>query len=362
MSSEGEDSAEKSHEPTPKKLEDARRKGEIPKSTDLITAGAYGGFLLAGLAFGVASLSAIGASLAQLLDRSDTLADLWLQGSGTPLTAGLIGSLSLPLSAWFGIPALGAILVIIAQRAFVVAPDKLQMKLNRISILSNAKNKFGRAGLFEFAKSTFKLTIYSVVLGLFLLNRLPEIVSTAQMGPAMAVSVLARLSIVFLAIVLAISAVIGVVDFLFQHQEHQRKNRMSRKELMDETKQNEGDPHMKQQRRQRGYDIAMNKMLDDVPGADVVVVNPQHFAVALKWDRSSGGAPVCVAKGVDEIAARIRERASEAGVPIHRDPPTARALHASVDIGQEIRPDHYRPVAAAIRFAETMRVKARGRR
>ena len=361
MSGENEDSAEKSHEPTPKKLEDARRKGEIPKSTDLITAGAYGGFLLAGLAFGAASLSATGSALSLMLDRADSLANLWFQDAGTPLAAGLLGALALPFSAWFAIPALGAILVIIAQRAFVVAPEKLQPKLNRISLLSNAKNKFGRSGLFEFAKSAFKLTIYSAVLGLFLLNRLPEIVSTAQMEPAMALSVLARLAIDFLAIVLAIAATIGVVDFLFQHQEHLRKNRMSRKELMDETKQTEGDPHMKQQRRQRGYDIAMNKMLDDVPSADVIVVNPQHYAVALKWDRTSVGAPVCVAKGVDEIAARIRERANEAGVPIHRDPPTARALHASVEIGQEIRPEHYRPVAAAIRFAEAMRAKARGR-
>ena len=362
MSGENEDSAEKSHEPTQKKLDDARRKGEIPKSADLITAGAYGGFLLAGLAFGAASLSAIGGALALMLDRADSLSDLWFQDTGTPLAAGLIGALAVPFSAWFAIPALGAFLVIIAQRAVAVAPEKLQPKLNRISPLSNAKNKFGRAGLFEFAKSAFKLSVYSVILGLFLLYRLPEIVSTARMEPAMAVSVLARLSVVFLAIVLAISAAIGVVDFLFQHHEHLRKNRMSRKELMDETKQTEGDPHMKQQRRQRGYDIAMNKMLDDVPAADVIVVNPQHYAVALKWDRTSVGAPVCVAKGVDEIAARIRERANEAGVPIHRDPPTARALHASVEIGQKIRPEHYRPVAAAIRFAETMRAKARGRR
>jgi flagellar biosynthesis protein FlhB len=93
----------------------------------------------------------------------------------------------------------------------------------------------------------------------------------------------------------------------------------------------------------------------------VVVVNPTHYAVALKWDRAKGGAPVCVAKGVDEIARKIRERAAEHGVPIHSDPPTARAIHASVDIGQEIKADHYRAVAAAIRFADAMRRKARKR-
>jgi flagellar biosynthetic protein FlhB len=102
-------------------------------------------------------------------------------------------------------------------------------------------------------------------------------------------------------------------------------------------------------------------MLTDVAAANVVVVNPTHFAVALKWDRARGGAPVCVAKGVDEIARKIRERAAEHGVPIHSDPPTARAIHATVEIGQEIRTEHYRAVAAAIRFAEAMRRRARKR-
>jgi flagellar biosynthetic protein FlhB len=134
---------------------------------------------------------------------------------------------------------------------------------------------------------------------------------------------------------------------------------MSRKELMDETKDSEGDPVMKQQRRQRAYDIATNRMMADVPKADVVIVNPRHYAVALRWDRTAGGAPVCVAKGVDEVALRIRTVAMEAGVPIRQDPPTARALHASVEIGAEIRPEHYRPVAAAIRFAEAVRKRAR---
>jgi len=353
-----DESGEKSHEPTQKKLDDARRKGEIPKSSDLTTAAAYGGLLLALTAFGMSSISTIGTALANLIGRADTLSTLWFQGSAAPLTLGLVGTLTPPLLIWFGLPGLAALLVTVAQRAFVVAPDKLQPKLSRISLLSNAKNKFGRSGLFEFAKSFFKLSIYSVVLGLFLLWQMPDILTAAQLNPAMALSTLARLAINFLTIVLAISAGIGVIDLLWQHKEHHRKHMMTRKELTDEVKQSEGDPHFKQQRRQRGYDIAMNQMLADVPDADVVVVNPQHYAVALKWTRAAGAAPICVAKGVDEIAARIRETAAEAAVPIHRDPPTARALFASVGVGEEIHPQHYQAVAAAIRFAETMRAKA----
>ena len=118
---------------------------------------------------------------------------------------------------------------------------------------------------------------------------------------------------------------------------------------------------MKAQRRSRAEAIATNRMLLDVPKADVVIVNPTHFAVALKWSRAKGSAPVCVAKGEGEVALRIREVAATAGVPIHADPPTARALHATVEIGREIAPEHYRAVAAAIRFADRMRQRRAAR-
>ena len=129
---------------------------------------------------------------------------------------------------------------------------------------------------------------------------------------------------------------------------------------MDETKESEGDPHFKQTRRQRGQEIAMTQMMADVPRADVVIVNPTHYAVALMWSREPGAAPTCVAKGVDETAKRIRQIAQESAVPIHSDPPTARALHATVDIGVEIPTEHFAAVAAAIRFSDAIRKRARG--
>ena len=116
---------------------------------------------------------------------------------------------------------------------------------------------------------------------------------------------------------------------------------------------------MKNERRNRARAIAAAQMMADVPGADVIVVNPTHYAVALKWDRHPGTAPICVAKGVDEIALRIREVAQEADVPIRSDPPTARALHGILEIGDEIHTEHYEAVAAAIRFADQMRERAR---
>ncbi len=119
------------------------------------------------------------------------------------------------------------------------------------------------------------------------------------------------------------------LDYGWQYLQHRRRNRMSRQEMVDEHKDSDGDPHMKGHRRQRGREIAMSQMLQDVAKADVIVVNPTHYAVALKWKRGDKTAPICLAKGVDDVAARIREKAAEVGIPIHRDPPTARAIYAS---------------------------------
>jgi flagellar biosynthetic protein FlhB len=256
------------------------------------------------------------------------------------------------------VPALLLILALFAQRAILFTPSKLAPKLNRISPLSNAKQKYGPQGLFQFAKSAVKLTIISVMLAIYLLARAEEIVTSLYASPGQILGALGRMSGEFLAVILVLAIAIGLADWLWEWQQHQTRNRMSRQELMDETKSSEGDPYMKQQRRQRGQAIAMNRMMADVPKADVVVVNPTHYAVALTWDRLGGGVPVCVAKGVDEVAARIRQTASEAGVPIYSDPPTARALHAAIEVGHPIAPDQFKAVAAAIRFADLMRSKA----
>ncbi len=354
-----DDEGDKQFDPSQKKLDDARKKGEVPRSGDLNTAASYGGFLLVASALGMFVMTRLGTELAQILATAPRLAEDFFTGGATTRMGGILLSVAGWVSPWFAVPAVTALLAVIAQKSFVVAPSKLEPKFSRISIVSNAKNKFGRQGLFEFAKSFVKLLIYSVVLGIFLAKRMPEIVMAIYLDPNLVVSLMVRTAVSFVVIVLFIATSIGAIDFFWQHAEHIRKHRMSRKEMTDEAKESEGDPHMKNQRRQRGQEIAMNQMLADVPDADVVIVNPRHYAVALKWSRAPGSAPVCVAKGVDEIAARIRETAMASGVPIHRDPPTARAVFAAVEIGQEIRPEHFRAVAVAIRFAEEMAKKSR---
>ncbi len=354
-----DDSQDKQFEPTQKKLDDARKKGDVPRSVDLTTSSAYAGFLLICITFGGQLFLGIASDLARLLEFAPELAADWFSGGLQAGFGARVGGVIWLLSPWFAVPAACAVLAVVAQQAFVVAPSKLEPRIDRISPVSNAKNKFGRQGLFEFAKSFTKLLIFSATLGLFLVSRTDQLTFSVQLQPRQIVLAMGAMSISFFSLVLLVSAGLGFIDFFWQRAEHIRKNRMSRKELMDEAKQMEGDPYIKQHRRQRAQEIANNRMLADVPGADVVIVNPTHFAVALKWNRASGAAPICVAKGVDAIAARIREIAEASAVPVRHDPPAARAIHASVEVGAEIQPEHYHAVASAIRFAEAMQARAR---
>lgn len=354
-----DDDTDKTHDPTQHKLDEARKKGELARSADLTTAAAYGGFLLAGLTVGAQSIQQVSGNLMVLMDQSNSLADLIFTGNATAPIGGLLGAIALGLLAWFLIPAVMAILSVLAQRSFVVAPSKLAPKASRINPIENAKNKYGPSGLFEFSKSFVKLLVYSTVLGVFMTYRFSDMAGALHGEPQIVGALMLRLMIDFMSIVLLIALAIGAVDFMWQKHDHLRKNRMSLREIKEEHKQQEGDPHMKQERRQRGAQIASAQMMKDVPDADVVIVNPTHYAVALKWSRLPGAAPICVAKGVDHVAHAIRDLAHENGVPIRSDPPTARALHATAGIGDEIDPSHYRTVAAAIRFAETMRRRAR---
>jgi flagellar biosynthetic protein FlhB len=313
------------------------------------------------MVWGASGMMQLGESMSVLIGQADEIAPLFFGGAAAPPLMGILNVITLSLLPIFAVPAVAVILVLIATRGIVFAPTKIEPKLNKISLISNAKNKYGRTGLFQFLLSFVKLCIYSMCLAVFLYLRLDEMVAALHVSPQHTVILLGRICIDFLIVVVVVSAIIGGIDAIWQHFEHIRKNRMSRKEVMDETKNSEGDPYMKQERRQRAQSIAGNQMMADIAQADVIIVNPTHFAVALKWDRLPGQAPECVAKGVDEIALRIREVATEHEIPIHSDPPTARALHATTDIGQQIAPEHYKAVAAAIRFAEAMRQKAKGR-
>ncbi len=349
-------SEEKEFEPTPQKLQEARKKGEVAKSADLNTAASYLGFLACAVFMFDTVIGDLGDVFIQTIELAPFANRLTSVEGPTVVLGALIWDTMRILAPVFLLPSAFVIASVLAQRSFTVAPEKVQFKFNRISIISGFKNKFGRAGLFEFVKSTVKLMIFIGVLAIFLDLNFDRIAIASQLSPGAALANMGRLMALFLAVIFALSFLIGLIDFTFQQAEHKRKNRMSRKDLQDEIKNAEGDPMMKQRRRQKALALAAGQMAE-VPNASVVMVNPTHYAVALKWDPLVASAPVVVAKGVDAVALRIREIAINTDVPIHSDPPATRALFGVTEVGDPVPPDQYEAVAAAIRFAESIRRK-----
>lgn len=357
---EGEDqSGEKSYEPTAQRLADARRKGDVPRSTDVSAAAGFVGLFIAVAAVGPGLIEDSGAVLAGFLSNPDRMMGLILASGGGDLLARAITEALGGAAPLFLLPFLAALLALLAQQAIVVSADKIQPKLSRINPISNAKQKFGLSGLVQFLKNTVKMALVSIAFATYLTIRREEIIGSVRGSGNAVAAMLGEAMVALLAIACVIFSSIGLIDLLWQRYDHTRKLRMTHEQVKEETKRNEGDPQLKQERRQKAHAIATGRAIMDVPKADVVIVNPTHYAVALKWTREQGSAPECVAKGVDNVALRIREVAAEAGVPVHRDPPTARALHETVEVGSEILPEHYRAVAAAIQVAERIRQKAR---
>lgn len=361
MSGDEGGSGEKVFDPTPQRLADARKRGDIPKSNDVTTAATYLGLLAVVLGGGAFAVDRAAGTLMTLIAQPDRLLGRVLGPGGPGLSGAIFGEALWALAPIFLVPIAAVLVSLFAQQAITFSGDKLAPKFSRLSVVNNARQKFGPTGLMEFAKAAVKLTAISVALFFVLAGDLDRMIGAATAEPRVIGGLMMDSFVVLLSITAGIAVTIGGIDIVWQRFDHARKLRMSFQDMRDESKQSEGDPHMKAQRRARAEAIANNRMLLDVPKADVVIVNPTHYAVALKWSRARGAAPVCVAKGEDEIALRIRDIAGTAGVPIHSDPPTARALHATVEIGREIRPEHYRAVAAAIRFSDRMRQAARSR-
>ena len=358
MSAASEDGQERPHEATQRRIEQARGKGDVALSQDAQTAAAYLG-LTAALAMGAGPIAlAVGETLYPLLETPEGLARLVFSGGGAEIGGELGSRLVLSLLPLVLAPATLVVALLVAGRSVVVASSRVAPKLSRISPLQNAKNKFGPGGLVEFLKSFGKLAAVCGVLAWALLDEADRLAGYVRIEARLVGKLLEEQLWIILPGVLAVALAIGVADFTWQHFRHRRGLRMTHEEVKEETRDAEGDPYLRASRRQRGRELATNRMLLDVPKADVVITNPTHYAVALAWDRAQGSAPRCIAKGVDEIAAAIRSRADEAGIPIRPDPPTARALHAVVAIGAEIQPEHYRAVAAAIVFADQMRKKS----
>lgn len=357
MADQDDNDEDKSYEPTPHKLEQAREQGDVPQSKELHTFALYIGILVASLFTGSWSANYIGERLYLFIANAD---QILIDSNNVALSYGLSDLLLhiiLGLAPFALLMMALPLLSMFAQQSITWAPDKLLPKIENLSLIKGFKDKFGKMALVEFFKGIVKVAFIAVCVFYIakpMLKTAPSLMGTAASQLA---ALLAHVWAQILIAITAVAAFIGILDFFWQRYAFMERMMMSFQELKEEMKKSEGDPHTKAQRKQMGREIAMNQMLAEVPKADVVIVNPTHYAVALKWDKIAGKAPICIAKGIDDIALAIKAKATEAGVPIRPDPPLARTLHASVEIGDEILEEHYRAVAAAIRFAEEQKKK-----
>ncbi|RTZ59594.1 MAG: flagellar biosynthesis protein FlhB [Gammaproteobacteria bacterium] len=244
-----------------------------------------------------------------------------------------------------------AIISNIAQFGVVFTSKPLGFKFERLNPINGLKNIFfSLNGLFELIKNLLKIAVIIGIAYFFVNSHLEEILSLYRLPIEEGLSTLSHLLLTVSGYIIAVGALIAVIDYSFKRWKWLKDLMMTREELKEELKQTEGNPEVKRELRRRMRQIATRRMMQEVPKATVVITNPTHYAVALKYDINKDNAPKVVAKGVDNLAKRIIETAKQHGVEIYRDPPLARALYTSVEVGQEIPEKFYRAVAKIIAY------------
>jgi flagellar biosynthesis protein FlhB len=254
----------------------------------------------------------------------------------------------------FLLTALAALLGSMVQHRILFTVEPLIPKLSKISPAAGFGRLFSREALANFAKGLVKLSVFGAVIFALLWPQQQKLRALIGVDPAQILPFTQSLTMQMLGAVVAILAVVAAADYFFQYRQWYDRQRMSFQEMKEEFRQTEGDPMVKGKIRQLRQARARKRMMAAVPKASIVITNPTHYAIALQYDRGMN-APVCVAKGVDLIARRIREIAESHGIPVVENPPLARALHATVEIDQEIPPEHYRAVAEIIGYLMRLR-------
>lgn len=338
--------AERTEEPTPKRLADARKKGQIARSRELNTTA----MLLAG-AVGLLSLGPwVGEHLAEITTR---LLSIEASLIGDPmallrLAFQAIGAAFLATAPILMLAAFVAATAPMMLGGFSFSAEGFAPKFSRMDPLKGLGRMFGVQGLVELGKALAKVTVVSFVAGLFLWDSAADVLALATQPLATQFRVTFELLGVALLLLALATAPIAALDVPYQLWEHSRKLKMTRQEVIDELKQTEGRPEVKQRIRRLQEEMSRARMMAELPTADVVVTNPTHYAAALRYDDEADGAPRLIAKGVDEVAAVIREAAAEHSIPLLEAPPLARALYAGTELGEEVPTELYAAVAQVL--------------
>ena len=354
-----DDTDDKTQDPTQKRLDDAHARGDVAKSQEVNTwfviagatlvlstfSGSIGGGILMPLRSLIANAGMLRADGAALLQLSNTLGMAILAAIGVPLLLLMIAAIA------------GNMI----QHRLVWSADSLTPKFSKISPGAGFKRIFGKQAAANFAKGLFKVTALGAVMTAVLWPERHRLESFLAFDPSAILGVATSLTLQLLGAVVAMLATVAIADYFFQYRQWYQRQKMSLQEVKDEFKQSEGDPHIKGKIRQLRHQRMKKRMMADVPRASVIITNPTHYSIALSYDRGMS-APVCVAKGVDSIAFKIREIARKHDIPIVENVPLARALYATVDIDDEIPVEHYHAVAEIIGYVMGLKRGLDGRR
>ena len=353
------DTSDKTEDPTQKRLDDAHDRGDVAKSQEINT-----WFVISGATLVLSTFSgSIGGGI--LMPLRNLIVNSWMIRADGPGLLALARSLELAVIAAIGMPllmlALAAIAGNMVQHRLVWSAEALKPKLSKISPGAGAKRIFGKQAAANFAKGVFKVIALGAVMTAILWPERHRLESFMHFDPAMVLDVTTNLTVHLMGAVVAMLAVVAIADYLFQYRQWFERQKMSLQEMKEEFKQSEGDPHVKGRLRQLRAARMKKRMMAAVPKASVIITNPTHYSVALSYDRGMP-APVCVAKGADNIAFKIREIAKEHDIPIVENVPLARSLYATVDVDEEIPVEHYHAVAEIIGYVMGLRRNLSGRR
>ena len=353
------DNEDKTEDPTQKRLDEALERGDVVKSQEINT-----WFVIAGGTLVISTFSgSIGGGIEVPL--RNLIANSWMIHTEGPDLLRLAQSLEYAVIAAIGVPflmlALAAIAGNIIQHRLVWSTESLKPKFSKISPAAGAKRVFGKQAAANFAKGLFKVIALGTVMTMILWPERLRLESMLRFDPSAILGVTTNLTIHLLGAVVAMLAVVAIADYFFQYRTWFERQKMSLQEMKQEFKQSEGDPHIKGRLRQLRHARMKKRMMTAVPKASVIITNPTHYAVALSYERGMS-APICVAKGVDTIALKIREIAGKHDIPIVENVPLARALYATVQIDDEIPVEHYHAVAEIIGYVMGLKRGFSGRR